>query len=67
MFEFSASCGLLSRAWPDAIRAHHFVVFVLDDVAVPEILAGEVILGFDARDLSRIGGDEVFYGSRRAR
>jgi hypothetical protein len=33
---------------PDAVRPHHLVVFVLDDVAVPDELAGRVELGAPA-------------------
>ena len=31
--------GLAGLGWSDAVGAHHFVVFVFDDVAVPDELA----------------------------
>jgi hypothetical protein len=39
----------------DAVRAHHFVIFVFDDVAVPDELAGRVELAAHAGHLSGVG------------
>ena len=54
----------VSGGWPGCtgpmrIRPHHLVVLVLDDVAVPDELAGLVELGADAGDLAGIGDDRV--------
>ena len=38
---------------------HHLVVFVLDDVAVPDELPWRIELGPDACHLARIGSDGV--------
>jgi hypothetical protein len=37
------------------VRPHHLVILVLNDVAVPDELAGRVELGLYAGDLARIG------------
>ena len=43
------------------VGAHHFVVFVFEDVAVPDIAAGESLKPHDdARHHSRIGAHGVF-------
>src|SRR6266508_360290 len=47
------------RLRPDPVGAHHLVVLVLDDVAVPHVQAGEVELGLDPGDLLRVGDDGV--------
>ena len=38
-----------------AVRHHHLVVLVLDDVAVPDVQAGDVEGRVDAGDLTRVG------------
>src|SRR5215217_7020251 len=53
------SAGLTGLLRADAVRAHHLVVLVLDDVAVPDELAGRVELGPDAGDLTWVGDDGV--------
>jgi hypothetical protein len=40
--------------WADGVRAHHFVVLVLDDVAVPDELARQIEARFHASDFTRI-------------
>src|SRR4029450_457289 len=47
-------CGL-----PDAVGPHHLVVFVLDDVAVPDEQAGAVEGCLHAGDLAGVGDDGV--------
>jgi hypothetical protein len=42
-----------SEIGSDGVGPHHFVVLVLDDVAVPGEAAGQVELRLDARDLAR--------------
>ena len=46
-----------SRA--DGEGSHHLVVLVFEDVAVPDVEAGQVEVGPDARDLAGIGDDGV--------
>ena len=43
----------------DAVRTHHLVVLVLDDVAVPHEQAGAVVGRLHARDLPGVGDDGV--------
>jgi hypothetical protein len=43
----------------DVVGAHHFIVFMLDDVAVPDKETRYVKAGADARDLARIGDDRI--------
>src|SRR5215208_136884 len=45
--------------WPDAVRPHHLVVLVFEDVAVPDEQAGAVEQRLHARDLVRVGDDGV--------
>src|SRR6266540_3056811 len=54
-----ASVCVQIRLRPDPVGAHHLVVLVLDDVAVPHVQAGEVELGLDPGDLLRVGDDGV--------
>src|SRR5581483_4444211 len=43
------------------IRAHHFIVFVLKDVAMPDVASGEAFKAHDdARDHSSIGAHRIF-------
>lgn len=71
-----------STAWPfrddntfstdDFIRAHHFIVFVLENVAVPNITEfisrvdlgsrGQIEARNDTCDVARIGLDRIFPG-----
>src|SRR5688572_16400054 len=57
--------ALVDCAWfarlmrPDAIRSHHLVVFVFDDVAVPDELAGYRERHSHARNLAGIRDDGV--------
>jgi hypothetical protein len=44
-----------NEVWP-----HHLVVFVLDDVAVPDEEPGAIEFRLNACDLARIGDDSVF-------
>lgn len=44
----------------NAVRAHHLVIFMLNDVTVPYILSGRFELQPDAGDLCRVGDDGVF-------
>src|SRR5215218_7595490 len=48
----------------DPVWPHHLVVFVLDDVAVPDEEAGTVERGLHAGDLTGVGDDGVLAGSR---
>src|SRR3990167_54790 len=43
----------------DAQWPHHLVVLVLDDVAVPDELAGRVELYAQTRDLAGVGDDRI--------
>src|SRR5262249_7812570 len=43
----------------DADRPHHLVVLVLEDVAVPDVLARQVELRLNASHLVRIGDDGI--------
>ena len=51
--------GLAGLRRSDAVGPHHLVVLVLDDVAVPDELAGVSELRLDARDLAGVGDDRV--------
>ena len=51
--------GLARLLRSDAVRPHHLVVLMLDDVAVPDELAGFLELRPDAGDFTRISGDRV--------
>src|SRR5215207_10480937 len=59
----SRSSAMISSAaavsGPDAIRAHHLVVLVLEDVAVPDEQAGAVEERLHARDLAGVGDHGV--------
>src|SRR6266545_3776504 len=44
---------------PHSVRAHHLVVLVLHDVAVPHVPARQIELGLDPGDLARIRDDGV--------
>src|SRR6188474_3587012 len=57
---------LYRLAWlqgADAVRPHHFIVLVLDDVAMPDELAGRIELRPHASDLSGIGNHGVLEAS----
>src|SRR5512135_3542036 len=54
-----SASGLPRLRRSDAVRPHHFVVLVLDDVAVPDELAGRRERRFDAGDLARQRDDGV--------
>src|SRR5512132_4183722 len=47
------------RSGSDPVRAHHLVVLVLDDVAVPDEQPGAVVGRLDAGDLAGVGDDGV--------
>src|SRR5829696_9171311 len=47
----------------DPVRPHHLVVFVLDDVTVPDEEAGAVVGRLHAGDLTGVGDDCVLAGS----
>ena len=47
------------------IGAHHFVVLMFHDMAVPHIETGDVELGLHRRDLSRIGDHRVLVARLR--
>jgi hypothetical protein len=59
----SGSHRLARLHWTDAVRSHHFVVLVFDDVAMPDELARGVEPGPDAGDLPRIGDDRILEAS----
>ena len=40
-------------------RPHHLVVFVLDDMTMPDKKPWQVVLGLDSRDLAGIGDDRI--------
>ena len=44
----------------DAVGAHHLVVLVFEDVAVPDEAARKIELGLDARDLARVRDHRIF-------
>jgi hypothetical protein len=46
--------------WPDPVREHHLVVFVLDNVAVPDILASLIKRHSHARNLAGKSNYHVF-------
>ena len=52
--------GLTRLHRADTVRPHHFVVLVLDNVAVPDELARRIELGAHAGDLAGVGDDRVF-------
>src|SRR5690606_36182797 len=54
----AATNGSLEGSLDDE-RAHHVVVFVLDDVAVPDVLARAIEAGDEAGDGARIGEHRV--------
>ena len=54
-----ASTGLPRLAGPDPEGAHHLVVLVLQDVAVPDELAGTLEVRPNARHLAGVGRDGV--------
>src|SRR5512144_78159 len=49
----------VGRDRADVVGPHHFVVFVLDDMAVPDVLAGQVEQCLHASDLAGVGDDSV--------
>src|SRR3972149_5303677 len=51
--------SISEQLWQNYVRPHHLVVFVLDNVAVPYIQAGDVERCLDPRDLAWIGYDRV--------
>src|SRR6266545_7663048 len=54
-----ASTPPAAKPLADAVRPHHLVVLVLDDVAVPHVEPGEVEPRLDPSDLLRIGDHRV--------
>ena len=41
-------------------RPHHFIVFMLNNMTMPDIIASKVKLHFDSSNFTRIGNDSVF-------
>ncbi len=65
-----ARIGRIDQTVPvDEQRPHHLVVFMFDDVAVPDVEPGDVKIGLDAHDLAGIRNHRVlvalFIGQRR--
>ena len=42
------------------VRSHHFIVFMLDNMAMPDVEAGIIELHLDTRNLAGVGDDRVF-------
>ena len=49
--------------WTDPIRPHHLVIFVLDDVVVPDEAPRSVVGRFHPGDLTGVSDDGVLAGS----
>jgi len=41
-------------------RPHHLVILMFDDVAVPDVVAGQIKLHLDPSYFARIGDDRIF-------